>query len=84
MKRFILAAAVAASLGFVSPGKADAQIVYGYTAPGPGGFYTNRSAYAPGAVQTYNSFYSPFNGTVQKQSYYSDAFGQTYGWITAC
>lgn len=78
MKRFVIAAAVVFSLGFVSSEKADAQIVYGYTVPGGGGIYSNRSIYAPGAVQTYNSFYSPFNGTIVKQSYYSDMFGQTY------
>ncbi|MFO0823079.1 MAG: hypothetical protein U0792_08155 [Gemmataceae bacterium] len=78
MNRFAIAAAVALSLGFVTSGKADAQIVYGYTVPGAGGVYSNRSIYTPGAVQTYNSFYSPFTGTVLGQTYYSNMFGQTY------
>jgi len=78
MKRFVIAAAVAVSLGFVSTEKADAQIVYGYRAPAGGGIVTNRAAYVPGAYQTYNSYYSPFTGVVQKQAYYSDMFGQTY------
>ncbi len=78
MRRLVIAAAVALSLGFLSTGKADAQIVYGYRAPANGGIATGRAAYAPGAYQTYNSYYSPFTGVVQKQMNYSDMYGQNY------
>jgi len=79
MTRFLGVAAVALALSFVSAGKADAQIVYGYSVPGGGGIMSGRSVVAPGAYQTYNSYYSPFTGVVQKQAYYTDVFGQSYG-----
>ena len=78
MKRFIVAAAVVLGLGFTSAQTADAQIVYGYRAPGYGGIYSGGTAYVPGATQGYNSFYSPYTGTVQNQAYYTNMFGQTY------
>jgi len=78
MKRFGITAAVVLSLGFVSTGKADAQITYGYTAPANGGIVSSQSYYVPGAVKTYNSFYNPYTGAVQNQVYSSNMYGQTY------
>ena len=79
MKRFAIAAVIAVTLGLVSAEKADAQIVYGYSRPVVGGgIVTGRTAYVPGAVQSYNSYYSPFTGVVQSQAQYSDMFGQNY------
>ena len=61
-------------------GKADAQIVYGYSnVPVNGGFSSNRTVVGVGGYQTYNSFYSPFTNSFQTQSYGTNMFGQTYG-----
>lgn len=79
MKRFVIAAAVTITLGFGTAGKADAQIVYGYSVPGGGGIYNNRTVVSPGGYQTYNNFYSPWTGVIQNQTYGSNVFGQSYG-----
>jgi len=79
VKRFVVAAAAALTLGFASAGKADAQIVYGYSVPGNGGIYSNRTVLGVGATQTYNSFYSPWTGVMQNQMYGSNWLGQSYG-----
>lgn len=79
MKGFVLAAAVTLSVGFVGAGKADAQIVYGYSVPGYGGIYSNRTVLGVGASQSYNSFYSPYTGVFQNQVSGSNWLGQNYG-----
>jgi len=79
VKRFLATAAAALFLGLGSAGKADAQIVYGYNnVPGNGGYYSNRTVAGVGATQTYNSFYSPFTGTVRNQVTATNWLGQTY------
>jgi len=78
MKRFLVAAAVALGLGFASTGDAKAQIVYGYSVPQGNGIVTNRAMITPGSYQTSSSFYSPWTGTMLRQSYGTNVFGQAY------
>jgi hypothetical protein len=79
MKRFAIAAAVAAVIGFGFAGKADAQYVYQWATVTPnGGIATTNQVYGLGGYQTYNTYVSPF-GTVRQQAYYGDVFGNTYG-----
>ena len=79
MKRFAIAAALAVALGLGTSGKADAQIVYGYSVPNAGGVSTGGTVMAPGGwgYKTFNNYYSPFTGTMMGQSYYTDVFGQS-------
>ena len=77
MKRFVIAAAVALTLGFVSTGKADAQYFYGYRGYAGGGIVSGRTAYSPYAYGATNRYYSPYYGSYQRQSYYTNAYGQT-------
>ncbi len=79
MKRFVVAAALAVALGLGSAGTADAQIVYGYTVPAPGGIVRGGTVIGPGAAKNFQSYYSPFTGTVQRQVQYADVFGRSYG-----
>jgi len=78
MKRFVLAAAVALSLGFASAGDAKAQIVYGYTAPSGTGYVTNRAMVMPGAYTMSSNFYSPWTGMMYRQAYTANILGQAY------
>lgn len=79
MKRVAITAAVVLSVGFLSAGTAGAQIVYGVSRPAGGGVYNSTTVLAPGGYQTYNSFFNPWSGVVQKQVYGSNWLGQTYG-----
>lgn len=79
MKRFVIAAAVAVAIGFGTAGTADAQIVYGYNRPVGGGVATGATVMSPGVYQTYNSYYNPYSGVMQRQVYGSNWLGQTYG-----
>jgi len=83
MTRFLVAAALAAVVGAGTAGKADAQIVYGYNVPNAGGISSGGTVLVPGGYQTYNNYYSPFTGTVQRQTYYADVFGNTAGRASA-
>ncbi len=78
MRPFLTSVAIATVLGMFSASKADAQIVYGYTVPSTNGVVTNRLAYGPGGYQQTSSFFNPFTGIVQGQTYGSNVFGQTY------
>ncbi len=82
MKRLTLAPALALVLGLGSAGRADAQIIYGYTAPAPGGIVQRGAVVVPGGVKTYQNYFSPFTGTVQQQFQYSDVFGRSFGQTT--
>ena len=79
MKRFAIAAALAAVIGLGTAGTADAQYVvqYGRVTPN-GGVATTRQFYNLGAYQSYNTYVSPF-GTVKQQMYYGDVFGNSFG-----
>jgi len=79
MKRFVVASAVALVIAFASASSAQAQIVYGYTAPANGGIVTNQMSVGPFGYQGYSKYYSPFTGVVQGQSYGTNIFGQSYG-----
>jgi len=79
MTRFVVAAVLTVGLWAGTPGKADAQIVYGYSVPANGGIMSGGTVYGPGAAKTFQNYYSPFTGAVQRQSYYSDVFGNSYG-----
>jgi hypothetical protein len=79
MKRFVVAAALAVALGLGYSGKADAQIVYGYTVPNAGGVVSGGTVLVPGGYQTFNNYYSPFTGVVTRQVYGQDVFGQSFG-----
>jgi len=80
MKRFVLAASLAIAFGLWSSGKADAQIVYNtYNVPNAGGIVSGGTIMTPGAYKTVNNYYSPFTGVTQRQVYYTDMFGQSYG-----
>jgi len=79
MKRFVVAAVAAVSLGLVSAGKADAQIVYSYnTVPTGNGFVSNRTVANPYFGTSTTTFYSPFTGVRQTQMSGYNAFGATY------
>lgn len=79
MTRFTLAAALAVVIGVGFAGKADAQYVYRYTTPTPGGgLYTTNQIYTPFGAQAQNIYVSPF-GAVQRSQFYSDPFGNNYG-----
>ena len=81
MKRFAIAAALAVALGVGLAGTANAQYVQRYTTITPnGGVASGGYLYTPGAVQSYNSFLSPF-GTVTQRSSYGDVFGNNYGTV---
>lgn len=79
MKRFLIASAAVLLVAFATATSAQAQIVYGYTAPQGNGIATTRTAVTPFGYQTYNSFYSPFTGLQAQQLYGSNVFGQAYG-----
>jgi len=79
MKRFVIAAALAAVIGLGSASTASAQLVYGYSVPNAGGIVNGTTVVTPGAYQTYNSYYSPFTGVMQRQTYYTDVLGNSYG-----
>jgi len=79
MKRFVIAAALAAVLGLGFADTAQAQYVRGYTTITPsGGIATGGMAVGPGAYQTYNNYYAP-NGNVYRKAYYTDVLGNSYG-----
>lgn len=79
MKRFAFGAVVALAVAFGTSGTARAQYVTGYTYITPGGGVVRTNQVATfGAVKQYNTFVSPF-GTVQKQAFYGDAFGNSFG-----
>ena len=78
MKRFIVAAALAAVIGLGTASTADAQYVQRYYTITPGGgVAVNTGVYGLGAYQTYNSYYTPFG--VRERTYYTDVFGNSYG-----
>jgi hypothetical protein len=79
MKRFVVAAVTAVVVGLVGSEKADAQIVYNYSRPAPGGVVNGGTIIGPTASQTYSTYYSPFTGTMWGRSLYRNSFGQTYG-----
>lgn len=79
MKQFVIAAAAAVGLGLGAAGTADAQIVYGYTAPVGGGIMSGGTAYGVGGYQSFQKFYSPWSGSVFGQSYGANVLGQSYG-----
>jgi hypothetical protein len=79
MKRFAIAATLAAILGLGFAETASAQYVQQYTTITPrGGVATGGYLYNPGSVQSYNTYVSPF-GTVRQRSTYGDVFGNNYG-----
>jgi len=79
MKRFAFVAALAVAIGLGSEGTASAQYVSGYTVITPnGGVVRTNQVQTFGAVRQYSTYVSPF-GTVQKQAYYGDVFGNSYG-----
>jgi len=78
MKRFVLAAAVAVAAGLATAGKADAQIVYSYSRPAPGGVVNGGAIVGPTAAQTYSTYYSPFTGTMWGRALYQNSLGTTY------
>ena len=79
MKRFAIAAALAAAIGLGTAGTADAQYVIQYARPTPnGGVVLNNQLYNLGTYQSYNTYLSPWGG-VKQQAYYADVFGNTAG-----
>jgi hypothetical protein len=79
MKRFAIAAALAAVLALGIADTARAQFVQRYTTITPnGGVASSTQLYGPGAYKTYNTYVSPY-GTVRQRSYYNDVLGNTYG-----
>ncbi|MBN9121308.1 MAG: hypothetical protein J0I06_19510 [Planctomycetes bacterium] len=81
MKRFVIAAALAAVFGLGFVGKADAQYVYRHTTVTPGGgLYTTNQLYGLGGYQTQSMYVAP-NGAVRRGVYYGDVFGNTAGQV---
>jgi len=79
MKRFIVAAALAAVIGLGTANTADAQYVQRYTTITPnGGVVTHSNLYSLGAYQSYNTYVSPY-GVVRERGYYTDVFGNSVG-----
>jgi hypothetical protein len=79
MKRFVVAAAFAIALSLGYSNTADAQIVYGYTVPNAGGIASGGTILVPGGYKAFNSYYSPFTGTMTNQVYSQNFMGQAYG-----
>jgi len=78
MKRFVIAAALAAVFGLGFAGKTDAQYYYRNTAITPnGGLVTTNQVYGLGGYQTQNIYVSP-NGAVRRQYTTGDVFGNAY------
>jgi len=79
MKRFAIAAVLAAIVGLGTANSAHAQYVIQYNRVTPnGGVVTTSKLYNLGTYQSYNTYVSPF-GTVQQSAYYSDIYGNTAG-----
>jgi hypothetical protein len=79
MKRFVTAAALAVVLSFAFAETANAQIVYGYSAPRGAGIVSGGTYLSPGLQQGYNSYYSPYSGMMMSQVYGRNFLGQAYG-----
>jgi len=79
MKRFIIAAALAVVIGLGTVSTADAQYVQNYGLVTPRGVVGTTDVYGFGAFQRYQTYRSPFVGTVNQRMYYTDVFGNTYG-----
>jgi len=77
MKRFVVAAALAVAVGLGTSGKADAQIVYGYSMPTYNGVVSGGTAYTPFGVQSFQKYYSPYLGSYGNL-YAANMFGQAY------
>jgi hypothetical protein len=79
MRKFVVAAVAAVVVGLGTAGNADAQLVYGYNNTFGGAYNSGGTFVTPGAIQQFNSSYSPFTGAVQRQVQYADVFGNRYG-----
>jgi len=79
MKRFVLAAALAAGAALGSAGKADAQYVYGYNTYNPytGSIVTTRGAYTPFGNQMSYGYYNPYTGAAGQRYLYQNPYGTT-------
>ena len=56
--------------------------MYGYTVPNAGGIASGGTVLVPGGYKTFNSYYSPFTGTMTNQVYGQNLgqHGRTYGY----
>jgi hypothetical protein len=79
MRHFFLTAVVAVAAAMATAAQADAQIVYNYTRPAPGGVVNGGAAIGPTAASYYSTYYSPFTGTIYSRALYKNSFGQAYG-----
>jgi hypothetical protein len=79
MTRFVLSAAIAAVAAVATSSTANAQIVYNYTRPAPGGVVSGNVAIGPTAATSFSTYYSPFTGTMASRALYRNSFGQAYG-----
>jgi hypothetical protein len=82
MNRFLVAAALAVAIGLGTSSKASAQIVYGYSMPAGGGVVSGGTVITPNVAQSTQTFVSPLTGVVQKQTVYTDIFGNSMGRTT--
>ncbi|MBY0458782.1 MAG: hypothetical protein K2V38_15705 [Gemmataceae bacterium] len=77
MKRFVVAAALAAVLSLGYADTASAQFVQRYTTVTPNGGIVIGNSYGTwGAYQTNRTYISPY-GYVGQRAYYGDVFGNT-------
>src|SRR5262245_37534703 len=68
MKPFIVTATLAVALGLGYSGKADAQIIYGFSTPTMNGTMTGGSVLMPSGPGMFNTFSSPFRGVMVQPS----------------
>lgn len=84
MKRFVLAAALAAILSLGLADRAAAQVVYGTNTvrvnPYSGTWVNNRTVVTPFSAQSATSYYNPFLGYGGQNVRYQNAWGAGYSY----
>jgi hypothetical protein len=78
MKRFVVTATLAVALGLGYSGRADAQIIYGYSAPTVSNTMAGGSVLMPVQPGMFNTFSSPLQGVMLQPSI-NPNFGTPYG-----
>jgi hypothetical protein len=81
MKRFLIAAALAAVASLALADRASAQVVYGYNTgvnPYNGTMTYNRTVITPFSAQQSSGYYNPNFGYGGQRYQYSNAFGTNY------
>jgi hypothetical protein len=80
MKRYAIAAVLAAVLTLGFADQANAQVIYGYNQVNPytGTVMTNRTVVTPFVAQSQSTYYNPYYGYGGQQVQYRNVYGTTY------